>query len=282
MDPQTNFNKDIVVLYHGNCTDGFCSAWAAWKKFGDTADYSGVRLGIPPPENLIGKEIYTLDFSYPVQYAGEILKKNKKLITIDHHLTSQESVKIATDYRFDMNHSGAILSWNYFHPGKKAPRVLAHVEDWDLWKFNIPHTKEIFTYLELFDFDFKLWDQVIVDLENEDKFKAILPQAELLFQYEEALVRQIEKKVELVEFEGYKTYAVNSPIFEDHIAKNLYKKLPPIAIVWFRDSTRVKFGLRSDGSVDVSKLAQKFGGGGHKASAGFSLPVDSKLPWSRT
>ena len=38
--------------------------------------------------------------------------------------------------------------------------------------------------------------------------------------------------------------------------------------------------LRSDGSVDVSKLAAKFkGGGGHKKSAGFSVDDLSKLPW---
>lgn len=275
-------DKNIIVLYHGNCTDGFCSAWAAWKKFGDSADYFGVKLGFPPPDNLTEKEIYTLDFTYPTKYSEELLKNNKKLISIDHHLTSQDFIKISSDYRFDLNHSGAILSWNYFHPDKNPPRILTHVEDWDLWRFSLPYTKEVFAYLELFDFDFKLWDQLINDLENEDKFKAVIPQAELLFKYEEALVKGIvNQKSELVEFEGVKTYTVNSPIFEDHIAQMLYKKLPPMAVVWYRDANRIKFSLRSDKEkdFDVSKLAQKYGGGGHRTSSGFSLPIDSKLPW---
>jgi len=38
-------NKEIVVLYHANCLDGFGAAYAAWKKFGDTADYIPVQYG---------------------------------------------------------------------------------------------------------------------------------------------------------------------------------------------------------------------------------------------
>jgi phosphoesterase RecJ-like protein len=43
---------------------------------------------------------------------------------------------------------------------------------------------------------------------------------------------------------------------------------------------RVRCSLRSRGAVDVSKIAQKFGGGGHKAAAGTYLPgplEDAKL-----
>ena len=31
--------KDIVVIYHAHCQDGFGSAYAAYQKFGDTATY---------------------------------------------------------------------------------------------------------------------------------------------------------------------------------------------------------------------------------------------------
>ena len=36
--PTPALEKQIVVLYHGNCPDGFGSAFAAWLVLGDTAD----------------------------------------------------------------------------------------------------------------------------------------------------------------------------------------------------------------------------------------------------
>src|SRR3989344_3599696 len=58
-------SKDIVVLYHSNCTDGFGGAWAAWKKFGDKAEYIGVIHQTPVPKGLKNKCIYSVDFTYP-------------------------------------------------------------------------------------------------------------------------------------------------------------------------------------------------------------------------
>ena len=54
--------KDIIVIYHGECSDGFGGAWAAWKKFGETVDYIGAHHGDEPPVGLVGKEIYFIDF----------------------------------------------------------------------------------------------------------------------------------------------------------------------------------------------------------------------------
>jgi len=273
-------NKDIVVLYHSNCTDGFCAVWAAWKKFGDSADYIGVNLGIAPPAGLVEKEIYTVDYSYSIEDTQKLIKENKRMTSIDHHITGQEAAEMTHDYSFDLKHSGAVLSWQYFHPDKKVPELLNYVEDFDLWQFKLPHTKEVIAYLDLFDFDFKIWDTVIANFDSPEKFKEILPQAKLLLQYEKKMVERIvQNRSELVSFEGYKTYAVNCPIFDSQIGNVLYNKLPPMGIIWYRDKNRLKFSLRSDGSVDVSELAKKFGGGGHKGSSGFSLPIDSSLPW---
>ncbi len=280
---ERKISKDIVVLYHGNCTDGFCAAWAAWKKFGNSADYVGVNLGIAPPAGLVGKEIYTVDFTYSIEYIPKLLQENKRLTSIDHHITAKEVAAMTHDYRFDLKRSGAVLSWQYFHPDEKVPQLLNYVEDMDLWQFKLPHTKEIIAYLGLFDFDFATWDVLIADFENPKKFQEILPQAKLLLQYEKKIVERIaQNHSELVDFEGYKTYVVNCPIFNSQIGHALCDKLPPMGIVWYRDKNRLKFSLRSDGSVDVSELAKKFvGGGGHKRSAGFALPIDSPLPWKK-
>src|SRR3989338_9515798 len=44
-----------AILYHANCPDGFGGAYAAWKKFGDSAEYIPVKHGKPIPENLTAR-----------------------------------------------------------------------------------------------------------------------------------------------------------------------------------------------------------------------------------
>ena len=61
-------NSNVLILRHGNCSDGAGAAYAAWKKFGDSAEYVEVHYGNPPPD-VTGREVYILDFSYkPVSY----------------------------------------------------------------------------------------------------------------------------------------------------------------------------------------------------------------------
>ena len=276
--------KQIVILYHNDCTDGFSSAWSAWKKFGNKADYIGIDPGSKPTTGLKGKEIYMLDLIYPIQYLGKLIKENKKVVAIDHHISNQKAFNFISSGLFDLKHSGAVLSWKYFHPKTEVPKFLKYVEDMDLWKFKLSKTKEVISYLGLIEFGFKNWDKICKDLKNKEIYREYIKKGTLVLSYEDILInRIIDGHAELVSFFGYKTYTVNSSLFNSQIANILLKKLPPLGIVWSQDkSGRVHVSLRSDGTVDVSKLAAKFkGGGGHKKSAGFSIESCSKLPWKK-
>lgn len=272
--------KGIVVIYHANCSDGFGGAYSAWKKFGDRAEYIAARHSVPPPAGLKNKEIYTIDYVYPEQHTRKLIRENKRVTAIDHHVSAKEVTELTEKYSYALHHSGAVLAWQYFHPGKKVPRLLRHIEDMDLWKFRLPHTKQIFSYLDIFDFNFQVWDDIVRDFENPAKRKKILAEGALVLQHEERLVgRLVANNTQLVSFEGHKTLAVNSPLFQSEAGAILYKTLPPMAIIWHYDKDRIKISLRSDNSVDVSKIAGKYGGGGHRGSASFVLPFGSKLPW---
>ena len=88
------------------------------------------------------------------------------------------------------------------------------------------------------------------------------------------------KHAQKVEFEGYQVYAVNvtHPI-KSFVSVALREKFPPFSIAWFQEDDMIHVSLRSDGSVDVSEIAKKYGGGGHKAAAGFSFPAGQPFPW---
>ncbi|MBI2674773.1 MAG: hypothetical protein HYX22_03525 [Candidatus Yanofskybacteria bacterium] len=276
--------KDIVVFYHNDCTDGFSAAWTAWKRFGSDADYIGIDPGSEPLKGLKNKEIYMVDVIYPIQYLKKLITDNKKFVAVDHHVSNKNSFEVVLNGLFDIKHSGAVLAWNYFHPKVRVPKFLKYVEDMDLWKLKLPKVKALIAYLDMVEFDFKEWDKIAANVEVKSKFDAYVKQGSLLLKHEDKIIeRIISNHAELVSFFGHKTYAVNSPVFNSQIGNALYKKLPPIGIVWVQnDDGSVHVSLRSNGAVDVSKIASKFkGGGGHKRAAGFKLENCFKLPWKK-
>ncbi|MEK7636232.1 MAG: DHHA1 domain-containing protein [Patescibacteria group bacterium] len=274
-----SIKKRIVVLYHINCSDGFGAAYSAWKKFGNRADYVPVQHQTPPPRGLRGKEIYTVDFSYSVPITKKLLRENKRLTSIDHHISAKEATLSTFESSYAVDHSGAVLSWKYFHPNKKVPRLLLHIEDTDLWKFTLPKTREIFAYLDLFDFNFKVWNRLIRDFEIASVRKRLIEAGTILLKHESRLIaRLVAGNKELVRFAGKKVYAINSPLFQSELGHILSSLKSPLAIVWKERNGQLFVSLRGDGSIDVSKIAQRYGGGGHKGAAGFTVPINKK-PW---
>jgi hypothetical protein len=141
---------------------------------------------------------------------------------------------------------------------------------------NVPH----YGQPDLFDFDFKVWEKLVRGFESVSKRKEFIVKGEVLLLREERLVaRLLSNNKEKVRFEGFTTYSINSPLFSSQIGHQLATLLPPIAIIWHRKDGVTYVSLRSNGSVDVSKLAARFGGGGHKAAAAFAIKGNKKLPW---
>lgn len=271
--------KKIVVLYHDKCPDGFGAAWAAWKKFGNRAKYIGVNHGEPLPKGITGKEVYTLDFCYKGALFEELFKKAKRLVVLDHHITQKSFIARAHEYRFEINNSGAVISWKYFHPQKKVPKVLKHIEDQDLWKFRLSHTREVCAVLSSYPFDFKVRDKFIREFENTKKGQGYIKEGGAILRYQGQVIQTNIETASLVNFVGHRVLATNSFTQTSEIGNILAKQQPPFGIVWSERSGRIIVSLRAIKGFDVSKIAVRFGGGGHKAAAGFSFPIGKKFPW---
>lgn len=274
-------NKRIAVVYHRYCPDGFGAAWAAWKKFGDGAEYLPVDPEVLPNVSLRGRELYVLDNSYPVPVLDRLVRMNKRVTIIDHHASARECVKRATVYVFDEKHSGSVLAWRYFHPGKKVPQLLLYIEDIDLWRFRRAHTREIIAALELENFSFQRWSKVAASLERAGAAKQHIARGKIALRYQEQLVSRLVESAEPVRFFGYRTLAVNTPMFSSEVGTRLVKLAPPIGITWRAQGNEMCVSLRSNGTVDVSRIAGRFGGGGHRAASGFCIPAGQPFPWKR-
>jgi hypothetical protein len=269
------------VIYHGGCPDGFGGAWAAWKKFGSRAAYLGIPHGkgsdVPP--RLAGKEIYLIDFGYSVPHIERLIRENIRVTALDHHVSNEPSIRRTHDYRYATEHSGAVLAWRYFHPKKPVPYLIEQIEAMDLWKFR-PHTREVDAFLGTVEFRFETWDRLVRDFERPKTRAAHLREGRAILRFEQRIVeRLIREGARRVRFAGFDALAVNSPYFASDIGAALSRMLSPIGIVWSERHDVCHISLRSNGTVDVSKIAERFGGGGHAAAGGFSWPLGKPLPW---
>lgn len=273
--------KSTIVIYHAHCHDGFSGAWAAYKKLGNKADYIGAANQEPPPAGLKNKTIYFIDLIYPADIFKKIVADNKKVIAIDHHLSAADHIKIAHEYVFDLKNSGAFLAWKYFHPQKPMPFLIELVDDDDLWKFKIPKQRELAIAIADKKFNFPTWNRLAHEFENETLRNKYIEKGALLLKFKQQQIAElVDFNSYLVEFAGHEALAVNAPhFFTSELGHQLALKQPPFGIVWSHLGRKIRVSLRGNGKIDVSKICQQYGGGGHVNAAGFSWPIDKKLPW---
>lgn len=278
--------KDIVVIYHGQCKDGFGAAYAAWKKFGDTATYIPWRDHSQTPCELKDKEVYIADFSFPKAIMEEMRANNRSVIVIDHHKTAEEQVTAYEENIFDIEHSGAYLAWNYFHPETDIPQLILYIEDHDLWKFELPHTREFGAALGEYSIDFETWDKLNENLADRDHFSKFISHGAVIAGFEDRLVENILVHKEKALFEGHEIYVLNAERIYRSVLGHKLASLNgaegriEMSIVYYRSNGKISCSLRSNGDVDVRTMAEKYGGGGHKNSAGMDFSSFEELPFT--
>lgn len=277
-------DKPIVVLYHGKCPDGFGGAYAAWKKFGDSATYIPADHGDAPPEGLDGREVYLVDFCYETaEEMSALARATKRLVVLDHHESAKAFAESAPEHVYDEARSGATIAWSYFHHGTPVPRLMQHLEDGDLYRYALPETRDIFSYLLALPDDFLAWDELARALEDDAAREAVLKKAAAYTEFFEALARSSVERAKKVQFEGYEVYFTASHpsiTMKSYVGHELYAKLPPFALVVTAHPNGFGVSIRGDGTVDVAKIAEKYGGGGHPGSAGFFVPNGETMPWT--
>lgn len=272
--------QKIIVIYHGNCPDGFGGAWAAWMKFKDKAAYIGASDRLALPCEIKNKEVYLIDYTYEPDIVVQLIKDNIRVTAIDHHVSQEAATKMTQHYSYAVERSAAPLAWEYFHPKKKVPMMLKYIEDRDIWKWKLPHSEEILTLVDLSPFDFKAWKKIAADLDNATKRNVYKKNGALLLKFQKALIDKLLPSTETVLFEGKKILALNAPYyFASDLGHELAERSGTFAIIWNESAGRIRVSLRSTGKTDVSKIAQKYGGGGHKNASGFSFLVHEKFPW---
>lgn len=281
-----------VCLYHGSCIDGFTAAWAVWRRWDDDVRMVPMHYGAPLPPLTPQDNVLMVDFSLKRAEMADLESSVNSVVVLDHHKTAEaELVDWAADLHlddqlfqdiqtgklkgcaafFDMNKSGAMLAWEFCFPGAWVPPIIKLVQDRDLWKFEFEHTKALHRYLSSCRQTFADWNRAFENFESACELGKVLlddHNKKCL----EAAQRWHEKKIG-----GALVPAVNVPYFmaSDCCALLLQQHVTaPFVAAYSTDGKSVSYSLRSEDSrVDVSEVARKYGGGGHRNASGFSVPA---------
>ena len=259
------------VIYHADCTDGFGAAYAAWKLLGNRAEYHACKHGHEPP-HVKGKNVVILDFSFNNETTKSMIEAADDLLVIDHHKSAMVELHDISNTQFDMTKSGAMLSWEFFHPGKEPPKFIQYIQDRDLWKWELPYSKEFSAAFDMVPFEFEDFEK----FEDDSVFDDAVKRGSYILAYSKTVIKKVCDKAAMRKMDGMDVMVVNS----SHWMSEIGAKLAPdcdFAMIWYYDhEDRItKVSLRSfHDTIDVSEIAKKHGGGGHRKASGFQLPGD--------
>lgn len=258
-----------TCIYHGNCADGFGAAWAVRKALGDIAFHPGVYQDAPP--DVTDCDVLLVDFSYKRQVLLEMAESARSILILDHHKTAvADLVDLPSNVTavFDMERSGARITWDHFFPNEEPPALLLHIEDRDLWRFALARTREIQANVFSYPYNFQVWDELmaanVADLAKEGEaierkhFKDI-----------DELIGVVTRRMVIG---GHNVPVANLPYTLTSDAGHKLAKGEPFGVCYWDTPAGRVFSLRStDDGLDVSEIAKQYGGGGHRNASGFRL-----------
>lgn len=269
-----------MVIYHKDCPDGFGAAFAAWLVLGNRATYHGALHGDAPPPNFRGKHIVVCDYAFPRATTVMMLGQAASMITLDHHDTAAADLLGVSNCVFDSSSSGAVMAWRFFHgPAQSVPRLLLHIQDRDLWRFDLPDTKALMAHIDQLPINFESWlpycnpHDVITTERNLQKATM---EGRHVARFIQSEIEKIGRRGILRIMKGHTVVVINTNQWISDVGSfmaNRNLKVAKFAVVWFYDHAKkiIKVSLRSANSeVHLGEFAKTFfEGGGHASSAAF-------------
>lgn len=275
-----------LCIYHANCADGFTAAWVVNRYFKGAVDFHpGVYTNSPP--DVTDRDVIILDFSYKRPVIQKMLGQCFSMLILDHHKSAAVDLSgfiNSTDWPtahvvFDMERSGARITWDHFFPDESPPPLLLYVEDRDLWRFSLPESRNVNAALFSYEYDFLNWDLLM-----SMSIGRLAKDGEAIERKHHKDIRELVKVMRrMMEIDGCAVPVANLPYTLTSDAGQLMAvgewtednpEFPFAACYWDTPEGRV-FSLRSaTGGADVQAVAVKYGGGGHRNAAGFRVPFN--------
>lgn len=267
-----------MLILHHNDLDGRCAAAVVlYLVPGNDARTHEINYGQEVPFNKIGdgEAVYIVDYSLEsVDDWIKLLSITKNITWIDHHKTS-------LDWQLPMSnlhgirsakHSAARLAWEYLDPTTAPPWIVKLISDYDNWDHVHKDSILLKHGMALENQDpnapeWKLWFK-------ENGVSKIITHGQIIQQATQMQDKEyVQDFAFAARFEGYNVLCCNKGKTNSQLFESVNKDYD-IFITFIFNGDKWTISLYST-TIDVSQIAQKYGGGGHEGAAGFlchSLP----------
>lgn len=273
------------------------------------------RNSFPFAEIQPNEQVWIVDYSIEPEEMRKLLTITKDVTWIDHHKTAIEKYEdFETPIRGIRRdgEAGCSLTWKYLHwwtdrglgrerfdvvppKGFEVPLAIELIADRDVWAWKHDKlTAEFHAGIALYDIgpSSQVWWQLLdrelepipgtgnarAKQEGEEFFQRILSEGRTILQYRTQSYASLRQTIAYdTVLSGYKCMAINAAKVGSELFGSENGRMPEshdIYISYYHDGRQFIVSLYS-AKVDVSRIAEQFGGGGHRGAAGFqclSLP----------
>lgn len=294
----------MKCFYHADA-DGRCAGFWVCLNAGlndinrHKTEFIEINYGKPFPFEKIGQDeqVYIVDYSIEPAEMLRLLEITQDVTWIDHHKTAIEKYAdfpyAIRGVRYD-GVAGCMLTYCYIHHMtdrgsgdikpfdvsmmEDAPMFTKLIADWDVWKFKYgDDTRHFITAFNSLDFapESKLWDRFLV-FPDEMACDSLIQEGVTMTAYRDGWAKEYcrSKGFETV-IDGHRAFAMNLGNCNSEYFKSIsgYDILMPFSF----DGEKWTVSLYST-TVDVSEIAKKYSGGGHKGASGFQC---KELPFEK-
>lgn len=290
------------VIYHSKDNDGHCCRAIA-ERYLPGAHFVGLDYGEPVPAVPADATLYILDLSVPE------LMTHPKLIWIDHHKSAIETYPTTIPgYRID-GVAACRLAWQWFAelarnfylgewpsqkdgnlPDKEAyvqnsvrePLAVRLIGQNDVWDHRDPRAALFQAGLD--GLETVPWPELLADHEARNpRVEFVLGIAPYIAQARKNGVRRLlDEGAFTLEWEGLRWLSINAGGLSSHAYEQAGRDDVDAGLSFHLSAKagRWKVSMRAlRAGLDLTPIAQKYGGGGHRAACGFScdrLPFTAK------
>lgn len=237
--------------------------------------------------------IYIVDLSVStntkdkfIELCNNIYSKKATLHWIDHHTSSQELMSmdiqfknllntLNVDYFINTNFCAMYNCWLHLLKSFPIPEIVRIIDDYDCWKLNLQGTKA-------FQLAFGIEDKISEP--NNITWYKLFNNSEYCLNYIKKMVDNgnsiisylISTDLDYCKSYGYETILCGLPCYVLNKRRNSdifshYIEDYDIVLSYIYNGDNYVYSVYSTkDEVDCSKVAELFGGGGHKGAAGFS------------
>ena len=287
----------MVCIFHNRDLDGFTSA-AIVKRWHDS-------INSEHPDTLMRQGLTLIGYDYSEVFPWDIIPKGVPIVMVDVSLKMSDMLKLALHSNYQLtwidHHASAIQEYKMFMAAR--PEFLTAVlKDgiaaceiaWEYFFLNEPMPEAI-RLLGMYDTwrnaDRKSWNEEILPFQygmrlyctspetfpdwaftsEEEMIDTVIGEGKIVLQYQ---AQVNEQQCKIASFEssigGLRAVCLNTGTFNSNVFASVYDPTVHDIMVAFQCNGKmykVSFYTTKD-DVDCSKLAEQFGGGGHKKAAG--------------